>query len=103
MEHEKLCRIREAIVSFFKLCEQEPTPESYSAWLKTLDVLQRNHLKKLGFEDGRHLISFQCYCLEQKGYFIDEFLKIQLSEDDFDYCLNIGAVVPYQETSTSFS
>ena len=93
MEHDKLYRIRKAIVSFFKLNAQKPDREHYDAWLKTLDVVQQKQLQKLAFEDGRHLITFQCYCMEQKGYLIYDFLKVQLSQEDFDYCLYIGGVL----------
>lgn len=90
MEHEKLLRIREAIVSFFKLHEQEPTSENYSAWLQTLDKIQRHQVQKLPFDHGRQLISFRTYWIEQKGYSISEFLRSQLSTEDYEYLMRIG-------------
>ena len=93
MEHEKLLRIREAIVSFFKIHEKEPSRENYEIWLRKLDETERLKFENLSFERGRQLISFRTYFLEQKGYSINDFLKKHLSQVDFDYCLSIGSQI----------
>lgn len=97
MDIEKLLRIREAILCFFKLHDQDPTPEIYRMWLNSLDSFEQEQIRELGFENGRQLITFQSYRLEQKGFYIREFLKMQLSPGDFNYFLSISAPVSKEE------
>lgn len=91
MEYEKLLRIKEGILSFLKLETEEPTPRLYSAWLQSLNQEQRTAVQNLEFEDGKNLISFQCYMLEQSGYSIIHFLKEHLSAEDYDYYLRLSS------------
>ena len=63
MDIEKLLRIREAILCFFKLHDQDPTPENYRVWLNSLDSFEQEQIRELGFENGRQLITFQSYRL----------------------------------------
>lgn len=100
MEIERLLRIRVAILHFFKLHDQDPTPENYRAWLNSLDTTQREQLRDLAFENGRQLISFQSSLLEQKGFYIKEFLKMHLSPDDYKYLLLISAPFSEEEVFT---
>ena len=90
MEIDKLLRIREAILHFFNLQEKDSSPENYQTWLQTLPRSQKQKIEKLSFEQGRQLISFQSYLLEQKGCLINEFLASYLLEEDYEYFLLIS-------------
>lgn len=91
MEYERLLRIKEGILSFLELGIEEPTTQLYAAWLQSLSQQERQGVQKLEFEEGKQLISFQCYFLEQQGYSITSFLKEHLSPEDYDYYLRLSS------------
>ena len=91
MEYERLLRIKEGILSFLRLGIEEPTTHLYAAWLQSLSQEQQQSVQKLEFEDGKQLISFRCYLLEQEGYSITRFLQEYLSSEDYDYYLRLSS------------
>ena len=70
MEIEKLYGSVNHFCCFFKLYEQNSTPDNFQTWLLTLDQSQRKKFDSLDFEKGRQLISLQSYLLERKGVLI---------------------------------
>ena len=92
MEYERLLRIKEGILSFLKLGIEEPTTHLYAAWLQSLSQQQLKGVQRLEFEEGKQLISFQCYLLEQKGYSITHFLQEHLGPEDYDYYLRLSSL-----------
>jgi hypothetical protein len=79
-----LFRIGNATYRYHQLAtESEPTEEYYFEWLQGLPENIRKDMKERGFEGCKNILSFTRYVNERNDIGMDEYLKENLSPEDF--------------------
>lgn len=81
--HQRMFRIGNA--SFCYYHNNDTTEEDYLSWLDGLQELMKSDMAKKGFEACRNILSLQRHSLELKDLGYDEFMKSNLSEDDYSW------------------
>jgi len=82
--HAQLFRIGNATYRYHQLAtESEPTEEYYFEWLQGLPENIRKDMKERGFEGCKNILSFTRYVNERNDIGMDEYLKENLSPEDF--------------------
>ena len=86
--HARLFRIGNATYRYHQLAasvKDEIPEEYYFEWLEGLPEPIREDMKKKGFEACKSILSFTRYVNERRDIGLDEWLKNNLSEEDYNY------------------
>lgn len=83
---EILIRIGLTCNDYYKqLNAKDLTEESFKLWIESLEEPMRSSFKNKGLEDCRGVLNFQRFILELQDKGLDEYLKNNLTEEDFSY------------------
>lgn len=87
-EHARLFRFGNATYIYHKQAKElEPTKTDFDMWLTGLPKNIRNDMEIKGFELCKGVLSFTRYVMEKNDIGMDEWLKNNLNEDDYnEYC-----------------
>jgi hypothetical protein len=87
-EHARLFRFGNAAYIYHEQAETlNPTETDFQEWLIALPKEVRKDMKMMGFELSKGVISFKRYVMEKNDIGMDEWMKNNLSEDDYkEYC-----------------
>lgn len=87
-EHARLFRFANAAYTYHTQAKTfNPTQTDFEEWLTGLPEKVRNHMEIIGFGLCKDVISFQRYVLEKNDIGMDEWMKKNLSIDDYnEYC-----------------
>ena len=89
--HERMFRIGNAAYVYHALAnstDNEALQMFYSEWLEGLPEKMRKIMKLKGFEECKSILSFTRYVNERKDVGMNEWLKLHLSNEDFEYWQN---------------
>lgn len=92
-EHARLFRFGNAAYIYHEQAETfKPTESDFEEWLIALPKEVRKDMKMKGFESCKGVISFTRYVMEKNDIGMNEWMKNNLSEDDYkEYCKLIEA------------
>ena len=83
---ERLLRIGRITTGYYKqLNTQELTEKDFKLWIESLEEPMRGVINKKGLEDCRGVLNFQRFILELQDKGLDEYLKNNLTEEDFNF------------------
>jgi hypothetical protein len=68
-----------------QLNSKELTEEDFKQWIESLDEPMRGVFSKKGLELCRGVLNFQRFILELQDKGLDEYLKNNLTEEDYSY------------------
>ncbi len=91
--HARFFRIGNATYRYHQLVlsDNDNIPEPYFVeWLNGLQEPIRRDMEKRGFEACKSVLSFTRYVNERRDIGMDDFLKENLSEEDYKYHRSIG-------------
>ena len=83
---EILLRVGRATTDYYKqLNRNELTEEDFKQWIESLEEPMRSSFKNKGLDNCRGVLNFQRFILELQDIGLDEYLKNNLTEEDFSY------------------
>jgi hypothetical protein len=83
---DKLIRIGKVVNSYYyQLKKKEITEEKFSLWIESLQDPMKKHFKDKGLEKCSGVLNFQRFILELQDNGLEEYLKNELSDEDFTY------------------
>ena len=83
---ERLIRIGHTCNDYYKqLNSNELTEEDFNLWIESLEEPMRSSFKSKGLDNCRGVLNFQRFILELQDIGLDEYLKNNLTEEDFSY------------------
>ncbi|MDR0232996.1 MAG: hypothetical protein LBI82_12915 [Dysgonamonadaceae bacterium] len=86
--HASLFRIGNAAVIYHQMAEETSLPKLelyYHEWLEALPSNIRESMEKRGFEECKRILSFTRYINERNDFGMDEWMKSNLSEEDYKF------------------
>ena len=85
---DSLLRISRATFEYYKqLNAQELTEEDFTLWIDSLQEPMRGAFNKKGLNECRGVLNFQRFILELQDIGLEEYLKRELSKEDYSYYL----------------
>jgi myosin-crossreactive antigen len=85
---ESLFRIGRATTEYYKqLNAQEITENEFKLWIKSLQEPMRGAFSKKGLNECRGVLNLQRFVLELQDKGLEEYLKRELSKEDYSYYL----------------
>jgi hypothetical protein len=83
---DKLIRIGKVVNSYYyQLKKKEITEEKFSVWIESLEDPMKKDFKAKGLEKCSGVLNFQRFILELQDNGLEEYLKNELSDEDFTY------------------
>jgi len=83
---ERLLRIGRAITGYYnQLNRAELTEKNFKLWIESLEEPMRSSFKNKGLDNCRGVLNFQRFILELQDIGLDEYLKNNLTDEDFSY------------------
>ena len=83
---ERLLRIGRITTGYYKqLNAQELTEKDFKLWIESLGEPMRGVFSRKGLELCKGVLNFQRFILELQDNGLDEYLKNNLTEEDFSY------------------
>lgn len=83
---ERLLRIGKITTDYYKqINRDELTEDSFTLWIESLEEPMRSNFKNKGLDNCRGVLNFQRFILELQDIGLDEYLKNNLTEEDFNY------------------
>lgn len=83
-----LFRIGQTTTSYYKqLKAQELTENDFKQWIESLQEPMKGAFSKKGLMECRGILNFQRFILELQDKGLNDYLKRELSEDDYNYYL----------------
>jgi hypothetical protein len=83
-----LLRIGKAIKDYYNQVNTlGKTEEEFSLWIESLEEPMKSNFKSKGLEYCKNVLNFQRFKLELHDFGMDEYLKNNLTEEDFSYYL----------------
>lgn len=83
---ERLIRIGHTCNDYYKqLNSKGLTEEDFKQWIESLEEPMRSSFKNKGLGNCRGVLNFQRFILELQDIGLDEYLKNNLTEEDFSY------------------
>jgi hypothetical protein len=83
---EKLQRINKAVLSYYsQVKSRELTEEDFSLWIESLADPMKTGFKSKGLNECRGVLNFQRFILELQDNGLEEYLKNELKEEDYNY------------------
>ena len=87
---ENLIRIGKITMKYYEqLNTAELTNKDFDLWIESLEEPQRSYHKNKGLDDCRGVLNFHRFVLELKGKGMDEYLKANLTDEDYSYWIDI--------------
>ena len=83
---ERLIRIGHTCNDYYRqLNPKELTEENFKLWIESLEDPMRGSFKNKGLDSCRGVLNFQRFILELQDKGLDEYLKNNLTDEDFSY------------------
>ena len=83
-EHARLFRFENASNLYYQMAKKfEPTENDFLEWLEGLPENAAQYVAKIGFEACKGSASFLRYMDEKNDIGMDEFMRLNLDEDDY--------------------
>lgn len=83
---ERLLRIGNACNDYYRqLNAKELTEEEFKLWIESLEEPIKSSFKYKGLDSCRGVLNFQRFILELQDKGLDEYLKINLTVEDYSY------------------
>ena len=90
-----LNRIAEATMSYYRqLTPRDLTEADFTLWIESLQEPMKAHFKNQGLDHCRGVLNFQRHSLELRGIGLDEYLKNQLTAEEYSHYLNPSSTEP---------
>ena len=81
----ELKRITDITMKYYDQIEFNPSHEDFNNWISSLKEPMKSHFIKDGFKKSKGVLNFRRYYLESKDYGMKEFMKNNLSEEEFKF------------------
>jgi hypothetical protein len=78
-----LARINKAVLQYYARAEPYKTQENFEIWLRGLITAVRIHFEEQGFQKHKNAFPFMRFVLELNDIGMDEFMRSNLSPNDF--------------------
>jgi hypothetical protein len=83
---DRLLRIGQTTTGYYKqLNSKEFTEEDFKLWIDSLEEPMKGAFNKNGLKECRGVLNFQRFILELKDKGLEEYLKNNLTDEDFSY------------------
>ncbi|MEM1118969.1 MAG: hypothetical protein AAGJ18_00885 [Bacteroidota bacterium] len=82
---EQHLRVADLMVEYHKRPPVEPTKEDWKEWLEGLKEPMKSDFKNKSFETAKRTLSFSRYYQEKNDYGMRDFMRDNLSKEDFEY------------------
>jgi hypothetical protein len=83
---ERLLRIGRITTGYYKqLNRDELTDKDFNLWIESLEEPMRGVFNSKGLDNCRGVLNFQRFILELQDKGLDEYLKNNLTDEDFSY------------------
>lgn len=82
---EQFTRISKQITKYYQDMPVKPRQGDWITWVDNLKEPMKTGFKKLGFVKSKNSIPFLRFFLESQGHGLRDYLKQNLSEEDFTY------------------
>ena len=83
---ERLIRIGHTCNDYYKqLNSKDLKEEDFKQWIESLEEPMRSSFKNKGLDNCRGVLNFQRFILELQDIGLDEYLKNNLTDEDFSY------------------
>jgi hypothetical protein len=83
---DRLLRIGQTTTGYYKqLNSKEFTEEDFKLWIDSLEEPMKGAFNKNGLKGCRGVLNFQRFILELKDKGLEEYLKNNLTDEDFSY------------------
>jgi len=83
---DRLLRIGHAFIDYYRqLNSKELTEEDFKLWIESLEEPMKGVFNSKGLEKNRGVINFQRFILELQDKGLDEYLRNNLTDEDFNY------------------
>lgn len=83
---ERLLRIGNTCNEYYRqLNAKHLTEEEFKLWIESLEEPMKSSFKDKGLDSCRGVLNFQRFILELQDIGLDEYLKNNLTEEDFSY------------------
>lgn len=82
-------RVSDMMAEYYKRPPVEPTKKDWKEWIEGLSEPMKSHFKKKGFEAAKDTLSFIRYYQEKNNYGMRDFIRDNMSKEDFEYYLGL--------------
>jgi len=82
-------RVSDMMVEYYKRPPVEPTKKDWKEWLEGLKEPMKSDFKKKSFEEAKNTLSFIRYYQEKNDYGMRDFIRDNMSKEDFKYYLEL--------------
>ena len=90
-EADKLLRIGDTVRLYYEQVNRaDLTEDIFNLWIESLQEPMKSSFKKKGLENCKGVLNLQRFCLELNDKGLDEYLKDNLTEEDFSYWIAQG-------------
>ena len=80
---ERILYIGRVVMEYYKQATFEPSLTDFDLWIESLKEPMKSNFKMMGYEKCKGILNFKRFVLELKGYGMIDFLKRNLSAEDF--------------------
>lgn len=87
-------RYGKAISGYYSLPECVPTEQNFKEWIDSLQEPMKSAFKKQGFDSCKGVLNYRRFILESADIGLDEYLRNNMSSEDYQYYKNIGIEYP---------
>lgn len=90
--HARMFRLGNAAVAYHRqaLEGEHPTLADFEHWLEGLPDNIRHNMEKKGFEECKTHLPFTRHVMERRDLGMDEWMKVHLSEKDYQLWKQLG-------------
>ncbi len=83
---DKLQEINKTVLAYYSQLESKELTESdFNLWIDSLSEPMRSSFKSKGLNECRGVLNFQRFILELQDNGLEEYLKRELTEEDYSY------------------
>lgn len=85
MDWEQHNRVGQVIMDYYKQIEISPTQEEFELYISGLEEPMRSDFRQKGLIGTKRTLNFQRFYLELHDYSLENFMKENLTPEDFTY------------------
>jgi hypothetical protein len=85
MDLERLEFIGKIAVRYYNSVRFNPTQKDFDLWIESLKEPMKSNFKKQGLENCKGVLNFKRFILELNDFGMDEYMKNNLSIEDYKF------------------
>ena len=86
---EQHLRVTDLMLEYHKRPPVKPKLKDWEEWIDGLQEPMKGDFKKKGFEAAKTVLSFSRYYQEKNDYGMRDFMRDNLSKEDFEYYMKM--------------